>query len=425
MDKTKVLLVDDDLPILDTLKKVLAREGLEITATSTPEEALQRLRQEAFAVIISDFRMPGMDGITLLEKAQEISPDTVRLMLTGHTDTALALEAINRGHVYRFLIKPWDNADLRIALRQAIASYELATENSRLWKLTEQQNTELRELNQTLENKVLERTQELREAKEVAEIANRVKTEFLANVGHELRTPMNVIMVLTDLLLNQIEEPSANQHIQCIKDSSHHLLRLIDDILEVAQLEAQDRVLEMTDFSLRECLDIVRYQILPQIEAKGLELIWETQPDVPNNLVGSQYALSRLLAKLLDNAVKFTETGQITLQVSLADKDEDAVRLHFEISDTGTGILPEQQSAIFEAFVQADGSATRLHEGIGLGLTIASKLVQLMDGTMELRSEPGEGTHLSFEVRCQLSEYGREMRSTQNLTLSNPSPKDL
>jgi signal transduction histidine kinase len=184
-------------------------------------------------------------------------------------------------------------------------------------------------------------------------------------------------------------------------------LRLIDDILEVAQLEAQDRVLEMTDFSLRECLDIVRYQILPQIEAKGLELIWETQPDVPNNLVGSQYALSRLLAKLLDNAVKFTETGQITLQVSLADKNEDVVRLHFEISDTGTGILLEQQSAIFEAFVQADGSATRLHEGIGLGLTIASKLVQLMDGTMELRSEPGAGTHLSFEVRCQLSEYGR------------------
>lgn len=407
MDKTKVLLVDDDLPILDTLKKVLAREGFEITATSTPEEALQRLRQEAFAVIISDFRMPGMDGITLLEKAQEISPDTVRLILTGHTDTALALEAINRGRVYRFLIKPWDNAELRIALRQAIASYELTTENSRLWRLTEQQNTELRELNQTLENKVLERTQELREAKEVAEIANRVKTEFLANVGHELRTPMNVIMVLTDLLLNQIEDPSANQHIQCIKDSSHDLLRLIDDILEVAQLEAQDRVLEMTDFSLRECLDIVRYQILPQIEAKGLELIWETQPDVPNNLVGSQYALSRLLAKLLDNAVKFTETGRITLQVSLADKDEDAVRLHFDISDTGTGILPEQQSAIFEAFVQADGSATRLHEGIGLGLTIASKLVQLMDGTMELRSEPGAGTHLSVEVRCQLSEYGR------------------
>ncbi|MDH3600042.1 MAG: ATP-binding protein [Candidatus Tectomicrobia bacterium] len=407
MDKTKVLLVDDDLPILDTLKRVLAREGIEVTATSTPAEALQLLGQESFAVVMSDFRMPGMDGATLLEKAQDISPDTVRLILTGHTDTELAMEAINRGHVYRFLIKPWDNEELRIALRQAIASYALATENSRLLRLTEQQNIELKEWNQILENKVLERTRELLEAKEMAEIANRVKTEFLANVGHELRTPMNVIMVLTDLLLDQVKEPSANQFIQRIKDSSRDLLLLIDDILEVAQLEAQDRILEMADFSLRECLDIVRYQILPQIEAKGLELIWETQPEIPNNLVGSQRALSRLLAKLLDNAVKFTEAGQIILRVSLADKEEDAVRLHFAISDTGTGIPREQQGTIFEAFVQADGSTTRLHEGVGLGLTIASKLVQLMGGDMELRSEPEEGTHLSFEVRFKRSGYDR------------------
>jgi signal transduction histidine kinase len=161
----------------------------------------------------------------------------------------------------------------------------------------------------------------------------------------------------------------------------------------------------MADFSLRECLDIVRYQILPQIEAKGLELIWETEPEVPNHLVGSQRALARLLAKILDNAVKFTEAGQITLRVRVADQDEDAVRLNFAIRDTGPGIPQAQQDAIFEAFVQADGSSTRLHEGVGLGLTIASKLVQLMDGKMELRSESGEGTDLSFEVRFELSEY--------------------
>ena len=168
MDSPKVLLVDDEPYVLDLLLEVLDSEQVEVMATTSPLEALKLLGEQAFAVVMSDVRMPVMDGTQLLAKAQQVSPDTVRLILTGHADMHMAVQAVNVDHVFRFLEKPWKNENIRVAIRQAVSRYNLVTENRRLLTLTEQQNDELKELNQGLEKKVAERTRELQEAKETA-----------------------------------------------------------------------------------------------------------------------------------------------------------------------------------------------------------------------------------------------------------------
>jgi signal transduction histidine kinase len=185
------------------------------------------------------------------------------------------------------------------------------------------------------------------------------------------------------------------------------LLHLVDDILEVAQLEAQNRELEAEDFALQGSLESVHYHIQNQAEEKDLDLVWEVQSEIPRTLVGNAAALSKVLDKLLGNAIKFTEAGQVSLRVSCLHRDADTIHLQFEIEDTGRGIPQEQQKAIFDAFVQADGSATRLHEGAGLGLTIAGKLIRLMGGKLDLESEEEKGTRLWFDVTFEISELGQ------------------
>jgi response regulator RpfG family c-di-GMP phosphodiesterase len=161
MSKPKILLVDDEANVLRALQRVLRREPFEVVATTFPEEAIQKVSEETFSVVVSDQRMPQMEGVQVLEKVREISPDTVRIMLTGYADIQAAVDAINRGAVFRFLAKPWDEEGFRSVIRDAVSYYELVAENKRLHTLTQKQNVELKDLNENLEKKVVERTQEI------------------------------------------------------------------------------------------------------------------------------------------------------------------------------------------------------------------------------------------------------------------------
>lgn len=172
----KVLLVDDESSVLNSLQRLLRKEALEVAVFTSPEEALKAVPEGGFAVVLSDQRMPGMDGPHFLEKVREISPDTVRILLTGHADVEAATEAINRGAVYRFLAKPWDDAQICQVMREAVAQFQLVAENRRLQALTTTQNLELKDLNQNLENKVRERT------KEISGLHQRLEQSFLATV---------------------------------------------------------------------------------------------------------------------------------------------------------------------------------------------------------------------------------------------------
>lgn len=285
----------------------------------------------------------------------------------------------------------------------AMAS-ELSKAQADMQQNIDQATEDLRETLETIEIQNIELDFARKEALE----ASRIKSEFLANMSHEIRTPLNGIIGFTDLLLKSPLPRQQRDHLSTIRKSSEILLTIINDILDFSKIEAGKLILDRIPFQLRDSVEEVMVMLAPAAHSKNLDLVPLVYNDVPDNMMGDPLRVKQVITNLVNNAIKFTQTGEVVLRASLEEEDTESNRitLRLSIADSGVGLSRAQQQSLFNAFSQADASTARQYGGTGLGLAISKRLVEEMGGSIGLESELGKGSTFWFTLNCELSSSG-------------------
>jgi signal transduction histidine kinase len=439
----RVLVIDDNRSIHDDFRKILssasatgaALEAEEAAVFGRPADAVRRPSFELdsayqgqegvflvkkaleagrpYAMAFVDVRMPpGWDGVETTQKIWAIDPDIQIVLCTAYSDYTWneMFEKIGDCDGLVILKKPFDSVEavqLTHALtgkwclhRQSVLKMEELENMVRERTATVQSaNAELASANRSL----FEESQRANKLALAATAGAKSKSEFLAAMSHEIRTPMNGIIGMIDALLDT--ELTANQrsYARTVQQCAEALLSIVDDILDFSKIEAGKLKLESIDFNLRQTVENVVALLAERAKSKGIKLLWSVDPQMPASLRGDPNRLRQVLLNLMSNAIKFTEHGQVAVELSCRGEAGQAAQLHCAVRDSGIGLSDKSRQKLFRPFTQGDTSITRKFGGTGLGLAICRKLVELMGGTIGVTSAEGKGSTFWFDVRLEKS----------------------
>lgn len=396
----KLLVIDDDEVDRMAVRRALGKTNLEVDLSEAGdgEAALSILQTQQFDCIFVDFLLPDRDGLSLAKQLQGLQVDTPFVVLTGQGDEQIAVDVMKAGaadYLAKHRITP---ATLARTIRSAIRLHR-AEQAARAAKQKLQiTNDQLRQQNEELAH---QRAQIEAQNQELIK-AYRLKSEFIATISHELRTPMNAIMGFSQLLLRQYPDPLSEQQldmVQRIFDNSRNLLTMVNEVLDFSKIEANRLELHPEPFQL----SVPILATIQELQALAVEKTLTLKAEIPDTLQSLQLTndpecLRRVLVNLISNAIKFTEAGEVTLQLHQPQPDQ----IKISVVDTGIGMTPEQLSTIFDPFCQADQSLTRHHSGTGLGLAITESLVKAMQGQISVSSQPGVGSTFTVELPLQV-----------------------